>query len=257
MRHLLAATFTLGSCLLLHGGIASGDSQSFDFTKISKTDSRITFEPADKLSLTKDGLGWDGDAKSSWDGSFTTAPLAVGMAWRPLTQLTLTGVITPPPQSVKNDYGQTYRPWRGQVFARYSPDKKHWSTWHPLEIVAEPKEDDKGTQFRGSMQVPEIERKQYGTLYDEYRQLDVEWKSDEEAMVKWILQKQPDFFAQSLPFIGYIQLHFEAPFAGGQRLKSFEYNISWGMSGLSYVPRDRNHKTPDGPWRFDATTKEK
>ncbi|MBE2286133.1 MAG: hypothetical protein IAE77_21940 [Prosthecobacter sp.] len=247
----LGAAYVLGCA---YGSIQGGDSKIIDFTKSSKEDPRFTFEPAEKLDLTTQGLGRSGAPTSLVDGSFTTTPIAVGLAWRPLRQLTLRAIISPPPQPYEYGDGQKGKPWRGQLFVRYSPDKKHWSTWQALEIVAAPKEGDKGTQFRVSLWIPEIERRTYDAFYDEYRKLDVAWASDEEAMVKWILEKQPDFFSKHLPFIGYVQFHFEAPFHGGQRLKSFEYSSTWGMSGLATIPKDpiaRKHS--EGPWRFDAT----
>lgn len=74
------------------------DSQSIDFTNMSKDDARVTFEPADKLSFTKDGLGWDGDAKYEHAGSFTTDPISTGTAWRPASAVTLVGTICPASQ---------------------------------------------------------------------------------------------------------------------------------------------------------------
>jgi len=248
MRLLIAVTFTFSCCHWVHGGILSMDSQSIDFTTISKDDSRITFEPTDKLSLTKSGLGWDGDAKSEYAGSFTTAPIPTGTAWRPTSGVTLLATVCPASQVFRLGV------WRGQLYVRYSPDKKHWSSWQVLQNTSEPKPADKGTEFSGRLHVPRLEQNRYGELIQEYQKLDVPWKSDEEAAVKWILQKQPDFFAKNLPFIGYVQFHFEGPFKGGQRITSFEYRISWGIGGLHVPPKDLNaRKNSEGPWRFDAT----
>jgi hypothetical protein len=248
MRLLIATTFAFSCCLCVHGGISSMDSQSIDFTKIFKEDSRITFEPSDKLSLTADGLGWDGDAKSEYDGSFTTAPIATGTAWRPTSGVTLVGTVCPASQVFRSGV------WHGQLFVRYSPDKKHWSSWQVLQNTTEPKPGDKGTEFSGRLHVPQIERNRYDELIQQYHKLEVPWGSDEEAAVKGILQKQPDFFAKNLPFIGYIQFHFEGPFRGGQRITSFDYRISWGIGGLHLPPKDPDaYKKSEGPWRFDAT----
>lgn len=248
MRFLIATTFAFSCCLLLQGGILSMDSQSIDFTKISKEDARITFEPSDKLSLTAGGLGWDGDAKSEYDGSFTTVPIATGMAWRPTSGVTLLATVCPASQVFRSGV------WRGQLYVRYSPDKKHWSSWQVLQNSVEPKPSDKGTEFSGRLHVPRLERNRYDELIQEYSKLDVPWRSDEEAAVKWILQKKPDFFAKNLPFIGYIQFHFEGPFRGGQRITSFDYCISWGIGGVHMSPKDTyERKNSEGPWRFDAT----
>jgi len=208
-----------------HGGILSTDFQTLDFTKVSNEDPRITFEPADKLTLNKDGLGWDGDTQGSYDGSFTTAPIPTGTAWRPTTWVTLTATIRPASQVFQKGM------WRGALFVRYSPDKKHWSSWQVLPVGAEPKPVDNGVQFTGMIQVPRLARSSYDALFQEYQKQDVPWTCDEEAAVKWILKKQPDFFSHCLPFIGYLQFHFEGPFRGGQRITGFDYRTSWGISG--------------------------
>jgi len=248
MRLLIAAVFAFSCCLWVHGGILSMDSQSIDFTNMSKDDPRVTFEPADKLSFTKDGLGWDGDATSSFDGSFTTAPIATGTAWRPVGGVTLEGTVCPLSQVFRNGV------WKGELYVRYSPDKKNWSSWQMLQVKGNPKPGDKGIKFSGMLSVPEIARRRYYELVEEYSKLDVPWGSDEEAAVKWILKKDPDFFAKNLPFIGYIQFHFEGPFRGGERITSFEYSISFGVGGLHLPPKDPDaYKKSEGPWRFDAT----
>lgn len=247
MRFVILSFLVFCTGFWAHGSIQGGDSQSIDFTKMSKDDLRVSFEPADKLTLTKQGLGWDGDAKSEYVGSFTTAPIATGTAWRPAAGVTLVGTVCPVSQVFRSGV------WRGQLFVRYSPDKKHWSSWQVLQNTTEPKPGDKGTEFSGRLHVPQIERHRYDELIQQYHKLDVPWGSDEEAAVKWILQKQSDFFAKNLPFIGYIQFHFEGPFRGGQRITSFDYSISWGIGGLHLPPKDPNaRKNSEGPWRFDA-----
>jgi hypothetical protein len=91
-------------------------------------------------------------------------------------------------------------------------------------------------------------------LLSEYSRLDVPWKSDEEAAVRWILERRPDFFSTDLPFIGYIEFLFEGSIHGGQRIRTFEASVSYGMSGLHSPPKDRNaYKDRDSsPWRFRA-----
>lgn len=224
------------------------DSQSIDFTKASQGDARFSFEPEDKLTLTSAGLGWDGDPKSEYTGSFTTAPIPTGTAWRPTTVVSINATVCPVSQVFRSGV------WRGQLFVRHSPDKKHWSSWQVLSNNLEPKPEDKGTEFSGRLQIPAIDRVKYDELNLEFSKLDVPWKSDEEAAVKWIVQKQKDFFAQNLPFIGYVQFRFEGPFRGGQRITSFDYSLSWGIGGIHHPPTDPElYNKSAGPWRFDAT----
>jgi hypothetical protein len=248
MRPLLTVLFSLGICLLLHGGVLSQNGYTFDFTKISKKDDLISFEPADKLGFTKEGLGWDGDANSSYDGSFTTAPIALGTAWRPTRVVTLKCTLCPVSQVFREGF------WKGDLYVRYSPDKKHWSSWQMLQVNDKPQPADKGITFTGSLRVPEIASRRYYELVEEYSKLDVPWQSDEEAAVKWILKKDPEFFAKNLPFIGYIQFRFEGLFRAGERIAAFDCNTAWSIGGLQTIPKDPNaQKNSEGPWRFDAT----
>ena len=39
-----------------------------------------------------------------------------------------------------------------------------------------------------------------GKLLSQYSTLDVPWKSDEEATVRWILERNPEFFSKQDPF---------------------------------------------------------
>jgi hypothetical protein len=91
----------------------------------------------------------------------------------------------------------------------------------------------------------------------DYAKQDVPWKSDEEAAVRWILGKQPDFFAKHLPFIGYVQLRYELGFWGGQRIGSLKADISWGVGGMHSAPRDAGADRPGemSAWRFKAEEK--
>jgi len=242
MRRLLIFLFSLSFCLLLHGGVASQNWHSFDFTKISKKDKAISFEPEDKLDFTNEGLGWNGDANSSYDGSFTTAPIAVGTAWRPTGGVTLECTLCPVSQVFREGF------WKGDLYVRYSPDKKHWSSWQMLQVKGKPQPADKGVKFTGMLGVPEIASKRYYELVEEYSKLDVPWQSDEEAAVKWILKKYPEFFAKNLPFIGYVQFLFEGPFRGGERITAFDCNIYWSIGGLQTIPKDPNaRKNSEGP----------
>jgi len=105
--------------------------------------------------------------------------------------------------------------------------------------------------------IPERELRQYQGYLEQYSKLDVPWTSDEEAAVRWILKQQPDFFERSLPFIGYIEFLFDAPFYEGWRIKRFEAHTSYGMSGLSAAPKDGNIDVDVPPhgntWRFKAS----
>jgi len=158
--------------------------------------------------------------------------------------------ITPEAKPVTLGNGQKTVPWAGEAFARYSPDGLHWSNWQVM--VCDRKRTD-ARAFSGEITVPQRERREYGEFLSEYAKLDVPWRSDEEAAVGWILKRAPDFFGRSLPFIGYVELLFEFPFQGGQRLTKLQASAAYGMSGVHYPPKDESvFNGRQTPWRFKA-----
>jgi hypothetical protein len=83
--------------------------------------------------------------------------------------------------------------------------------------------------------------------------MDVPWRSDEEAAVRWILQKQPDFFEKNLPFVGYVQFRMEGSMPGSQRIKKIRMQLDWMVGGLHALPKNPDdEKNRDGAWRFEA-----
>ncbi len=237
----------------LHASIDGQNELTIDFTDAKDvTGESCTRSPADMVTITAAGLGWDGEANASRDGWIQTKPLAV---WAP------PGAPLRRNSFARGDHARMPMPvtlgqWRrrrfrglGEAFARYSPDGLHWSNWQVL--VCDRKRTD-ARAFSGEITVPQRERREYGEFLSEYAKLDVPWKSDEEAAVGWILKRSPDFFGRSLPFVGYVQLLFEFPFQGGQRLMKLRASAAYGMSGVHYPPKDESvfNDRQGSPWRF-------
>ncbi len=235
------------------GSIMSQNNLTIDFTQPDEAKLKASW--SNNLDIKTEGLGWDASTASLRDGWIQTSPLATGLCWRPAISLNASVTLEPDVQPFQLGNGQTATPWVGQVFARYSPDLKHWSSWQALTATRSTDGTvSKKRVFTGQLSVPDRERKDYTTLIQAYSELDVDWKSDEEAAVKWILKKDPRFFERSLPFIGYVEFLFEAPFYGGQRITSLKAFVSYGMSGLASIPKDpKNERNRDfSPWRFKA-----
>ncbi len=232
-------------------------SLDIDFTDATDAQAKSTWSEPDKLTVTANGLGWDGEAASSYDGWIQTIPLAIGLSWRPPCGASVRVTIHPRPTEFDLDSGQQSTPDAGSVYVRYSPDLKNWSTWQVLQ-AAEPQsnadKENPGRHFNGSIRVPNSEQKLYGELLMEYGNLDVPWTSDEDAAVRWILEKDPEFFAKQLPFVGYVQFQYEAGFHGGQRITSFKAHVSCGMGGFCSTPKDGDaYKDRDSKaWSFRA-----
>jgi len=237
-------------------------SLAIDLTDAADAKAKATWSEPEKLTVSTNGLGWDGEAASSRDGWIQSVPLALGLSWRPPYAVSVRVSVHPKPTGFVLNSGQKSTPYAGDVYVRYSPDLLHWSTWQVLQ-TSEPQSNTEkqnpGRHFSGTVRVPYSEREEYGKLISEYARLDVPWKSDEDAAVRWILEKAPDFFAKQLPFIGYIQFRYEAGFYGEQRIASFKADVSYGMSGLHSPPKDKDaYKDRDSkPWSFRADDKDR
>lgn len=259
-RQLIA---TILVCLLAsfsRASILEFKSISIDFTDSTGAVAKAVWSEPDKLTVTTNGLGWDGEAASLRDGWIQTHPLALGLSWRPPFAISIRVSIHPKPAEIVLNSGQKTTPDAGDVYVRYSPDAKHWSSWQVLqrsEPQSHTEKQNPGRHFSGIIRVPYVEREEYGKLISDYARLDVPWKSDEDAAVRWILQTQPDFFAKHLPFIGYVEFRYEGGFYGGQRITSYKADVSYGMSGMHSAPKNKDtYKDRDSrPWSFKAEVK--
>lgn len=237
----------------VQGSICGGNELSIDFTKPEDAASKATWPLPDKLTVTEQGLGWEAQAPDSIDGWIQTKPLAVGLSWRTASSVSLRVTIEPAPKPFLLANGQTAPPFVGQVYARFSPDAKNWSTWQALNIDNPFPKNPAGRLFTGTLGVPQRERREYCDLMEAYSKLDVPWTYDEEAMVGWIIARDANYFERSLPFIGYVEFLFEAPLHGGQRITALKTYVGYAVSGFTSKPKDPNvAQNRDIPWRFRA-----
>ncbi|MDF1742765.1 MAG: hypothetical protein P1V19_03670 [Gimesia sp.] len=243
---------SLFACLLLvcfstaisdcHATIIEFQILKIDFTNPKDAAAKAIWFPTDKLSITDKGLGFKGQNNSAYDGWIQTKPMAVGLSWRTPSTVSLKVTVDPAPAEITLPNGNKTIPHAGAVFARYSPDLKHWSSWQELPTPdpgLEPAQNITGNQFSGVIKIPKRESNPYRNLVSKYSSLDVPWNCDEEAAVNWILEQQPDFFAHNLPFIGYVEFLFEKKFNGNQSLRAFQAEVFYGLSGLHTAPRNK------------------
>lgn len=236
-----------------------GGVQSFhiDFKNSTDAKTKATWSDTYELGISDDGLGWDGEEAAFRDGWIQTVPMALALSWKPAYSASVHVWVLPSPKEVLLASGQVNTPHVGDVYVRYSPDHLHWSTWQALE-AREPHEhdekEDPGVLFSGAVKIPQSETNRYRKLLSEYAQLDVPWKSDEDAAVRWMVEREPDFFANQLPFIGYLQFRYELEFHGGQRLSSFRATAAYATGVPNSQPKDKNaYKDRDSkPWSFRA-----
>ena len=122
--------------LLFPAPMASGVMEGFhefvlDFTKPAEAKKKAKWSPADKLGPDAKGLGWDGPQNASYDVWIeTTEPVAVGWSWRTTRSVGIHAEVEPPGKFQFR--GSTTVFPSGEVYARYSPDAKHWSSWQSL-----------------------------------------------------------------------------------------------------------------------------
>jgi hypothetical protein len=212
--------------------IDSNTAYTLDLTK-GKAAPKAEWADPDRIKVTAEGLGWGTtDDVGSRDFWLQTEPIGIGYSWRPTSITTIRASVE------GNAAG-------GLFYARYSADGKHWTTWQQLDSK------DRGT-FQGTLRVPYRESARYHELRLAYaRRADVDWGSDEEALVKDILRREPTFFAKSTPFIGYVQFLYETQLRGGERIKALKVEADWWLSGKHVAPRKPDaQKGRDIPWRF-------
>ena len=253
LRFSIALAFALAFCVsTAHGVMERSKRLVLDFTRLEEARQKATWTDSLHFPLSDQGLGFSG-SENTWRHLTveTTEPVAVGWSWRPVSGVTIVAKIEPPGKFQFGDGSVTYP--HGSMFARYSPDGKHWSSWQNLERQ-EPKDRANPEQgYRGTLRVPRKEREPYQRLLREYSRMDVPWASDEEAAVRWMLASDPQFFAKSLPFIGYVQFLFETSLHGGQSVKRIHVDMMYGAGGMHTPPRDKSaYKTRQGPWRLRA-----
>ena len=240
-----------------HGSSIKSDILKIDFTNPKEARKKALWFPADKLNVTKQGLGRDGEAAESRPGEIQTKPIALGHSWRTPPNIYVRVTILPPPKAILLNDGSKSTSYPGNVFVRYSPDLKNWSSWNILEHSYRKSSDKKKRNercYEGRISVTQRNRNEYYELLDKYSKLNVPWKSDEEAAVRWILKQQPKFFSKNIPFIGYVEFLFESNFYGGQRIKSFKADVSYCIPGEHYPPPQNStyNKRSAIPWRFKA-----
>jgi hypothetical protein len=243
-KSLAVILFTLiaSSSGSVRGEINSRTTYTLDFTKVREAPWKSTWSDPDQITATPEGLGWgtrtDAGSRDFW---LQTEPIGIGLSWRPASITSIKATVDQPGVS-------------GMLYARYSADGKHWTTWQYLQAADPATANGQKETFQATLRVPYREGARYDKLRLDYaRREDVAWCSDEEALVKEILQREPSFFERSTPFIGYVQFLYEAQLPGGHRIKGLNLEMSWTLGGKHHAPKEESTwKGRDVAWRFKA-----
>jgi hypothetical protein len=239
---LIVATLALSSPGPVLGEIHSNTRYTLDLTDAPEAARKARWSDPKRITVTPEGLGWGGrDDQGSRDVWLQTGPIGIGLSWRPTSVASIKARVERPGAS-------------GMLYARYSADGKHWTTWQHLEAAGPAAGTGPAEVFQGTLRVPYREGARYHELRLEYaRRDDVPWSSDEEALVQEVLKREPQFFERSTPFIGYVQFLYEAQLRGGQRIKGLQVDVDWWLSGKHHPPKDEGaRKGREVPWRFKA-----
>ncbi len=222
-----------------------------DFTRPDEVGARAKWSDPEEVIPSTEGLVWNGPLHRTHDIWIESTPVAVGFSWRPTFVVSIEAEVV---------YGRKW-PFTevvsvfpvGELYARYSPDRKHWSGWQYVQLQRSEDKLSASRAYKGLLRVPYRVRKPYGHFVSKYSTMDVPWRSDEEAVVHWILESDPTFFERHLPFIGYVQFLFETRLSDEHSLKSLTARLWYGTGGGHAPPKDKSvYEKRMGPWRFVA-----
>ena len=110
-------------------GQYSGHNQLvLDFTQPDAVKGLARWSHPDKFDLSRSGFGWDGDPSKEYDFWIeTTQPVAVGWSFRTVDLVRIKTEL----EFLASGGGWLRR--SSVLYARWSPDLKHWSTWQYLD----------------------------------------------------------------------------------------------------------------------------
>ena len=241
MLSLLFLAFSHGAA---RGEIGTNFSTNFVFKAGAPNGAAVW---SDSLVQTKAGLGRS--AKNVGGAWIETPPIPVGLAFRPPTSTMVTVRTQSEPAHVR----------LGQVYIRHGADRKHWSNWMLLTPgntgLHDPHPTDQST-YTITLQVPEVDRKRFGALYQDWKKADPNWDDDVDAYARWLLKQDPAFFRKHLPFIGYVQIRMEHVTQRDPAaiVVGFDVSGSCTVSGMSSAPRRAGHPVDqEASWHLDTT----
>jgi hypothetical protein len=227
-----------------------------DFTIARTARDRGNWTGSKTASLTSEGLVWQRNIdfhNLSW---FQTAPIAIGWAWRPVNKVQVRATIRPTRGRRHTYSGRDAIDPAGTLFVRYSADLLHWSSWLTIQRDENRPLGQKIAEdgYQADVQVPGVELQEYSQLLAEYGSRDVPWVNDEDAAVRWMVSRNPGFFAKHIPIIGYMQFMFEPRFFTNEPVRHFHATITYSAGGLQQLPKAGHHADYNSIWHYRANS---
>ena len=167
----LALTWNMGA----RAQIMQGESFDLDFTHPDLLKGRVETFP-EALTFSAAGLGYDADANRLLARTRfqTTEPIALGFAWTPTASVAIRARLN-------TDFEFIGAYALGQLYARYSPDAAHWSSWQNLTGDKRADKAARTHAYAGQLIVPDVERAPYFDLLQQFYKAQAEQAGDEEA----------------------------------------------------------------------------
>jgi len=235
------------SCVSSHAFISDCTSLAVDLAK--EGDAKKIDWSKDNWALSERGLRLVSAGKNlSRTAWVESQPIPVGWSWRAATSVGITSEIhlhssDHKPDSVRN-------PFLTALFVRYSPDRKHWSNWQVLTW----KQVKEKQQYVGRISIPYRQQTRYRQYLKQFSKMEVPWPKDQEAAVKWMARQEPDFLKKEMPFIGYVQFHFQlSANRSGRYVSKMWFALTFGRSGGEYP--DGHEERDEIRWRYRADGK--
>jgi hypothetical protein len=220
---------------------------------------KIVFSPAkvqkdttwsDNFSLKETGLETKQlPANQSQDVWLQTHAFPIGLSWRPPSSASFTVDF----DGSLNEVDPNLR-IEPQIFIRYSCDKVNWSTWYNFSKT-DKKTNEGFNRYEEKIWLPLAASEKYRNLMQEWWKTNPVWSSDETEFCEWLVKKEPDFFSQEMPFIGYVQIRLEKLSVNSvQTLKTLTVGYMWGVGGLSSIPKDKSkvRQNTEDKWFFEG-----
>lgn len=238
---LITLFFTLGN----QAQLFSSDKEEIIFAP-NRINKEVTWSKGFFLKAT--GLETEMiSANSGQDIWIQTHAFPIAMSWRPPESASFRIYFDGSIKEIDPNL-----PSAPRIFIRYSCDKVNWSTWYQTNT------NDKATEteskiYKANISLPQAASEKYENLKREWWKTNPVWSSDEHEYCEWLIKKEPDFFAQEFPFIGYVQVRLEKiSINTSQTIKSLTVEFNSMVSGLSSPPKDKTkaRKNSEDKWFF-------
>lgn len=225
--------------------LGGGGHVSFPYDQDSKLSATWGAEGS-PLDISEKGLGCSKCTGNSFVFAWVmTSPIPLGSHGQPWDNADISVSV---PRTKPDDSFAL-----GNAFIRYSPDQKHWTTWQVLERQSEKSEAGPLLYpYKITLAIPRSTQENYDKLCAEFTATDPSRPFQHADAVRWILQKNPEYFSREIPFIGYVQVLVETGLSDQQRIKGIHVSASSLIDQMIKRLKPQERGQLQGKWSFVA-----